>query len=123
MQAVGCAATLLLLRRNSCKLLDVQGASCIGDRGETAVRVEPFTSRGERSLDEWERLETLERMYKHGMEKVRGWMYKTLVMSPMQRDDAAQQICAYKRLCGKCGRVGHFAVACFASTKAAWLSS
>ena len=85
------------------------------------MRVEPFTSRGDKCLDQWERLETLERMYKHGVEKVRGWIYNTPVMSSNQREDATQQICAYKKLCSKCGRMGHFAAACYANAKAAWM--
>ena len=95
-----------------------QGASFTA--GKNAGRVDPFTRRGDRSLDEWERAETLERMYKHGIEKVRGWMFTTPVMSQDQHDNAFQQICASKKLCTKCGRSGHFAKNCFANSMAAW---
>ena len=82
--------------------------------------MEPFTSRGDKCLDQWERLETLERMYKHGIEKVRGWKFTTPVMSQDQHDNAFQQICASKKLCTKCGRGRHFSKNCFANSMAAW---
>ena len=59
-------------------------------------------------------------MLRHGIEKVRGWLYTTPVMSPDQREEAFRQICARKALCGTCGRPGHFAAQCFARGKAAW---
>ena len=89
--------------------------------GKEAVRVSPYTAPIPGHLEAWERAETLERMFRHGIEKVRGWIFTTPVMSQDQHDNAFQQICASKKLCTKCGRMGHFAAACYANTKAAWL--
>lgn len=97
-----------------------EGASCIGEKGATAVRVNPYTQPSYGELEMWERAETLERMFRHGIEKVRGWIYTTAVMSPDQRESAFQQICSCKKLCGKCGRSNHFSSGCFANAKAVW---
>ena len=59
-------------------------------------------------------------MHRHGIDKVRGWLYTTPVMSPDQREEAFRQVCARKGLCGTCGRGGHLAAQCFANGKAAW---
>ena len=88
--------------------------------GKDAVRVSPYTAPIPGHLEAWERAETLERMFRHGIEKVRGWMFTTPVMSQDQRDSAFEQICVYKKLCTTCGRGGHFAASCFANSKAQW---
>ena len=88
--------------------------------GKDAVRVSPYTAPIPGHLEAWERAETLERMFRHGIEKVRGWMFTTPVMSPDQRESAFEQICVYKKLCTTCGRGGHFAASCFANSKAQW---
>ena len=100
-----------------------QGAAFTAVLGPTAVRVPPLTSGSAKDLEAWERIETLERMHRHGVEKVRGWLYTTPVMSPDQREEAVKQICTRKGLCCTCGRYGHFTAQCFANTKAAWASA
>ena len=99
------------------------GASFTVDTGANAVRVDPLTSGQVTDMEAWERAETLERMYKYGINNVRGWMYVTPVLSPQQRDEAFQQICSRKKLCSTCGRSSHFSAQCFANGKAGWLSN
>jgi len=99
------------------------GASFTVDTGANAVRVDPLTSGQVTDLEAWERAETLERMYKHGINNVRGWIYVTPVLSPQQREEAFQQICSRKKLCSTCGRSSHFSAQCFANGKAGWLSN
>ena len=99
------------------------GASFTAELGSTSVSVAPFTMGQTTDLEAWERAETLERMHKHGINNVRGWVYVTPVMSPHQREDAFQQICARKQLCSTCGRPSHFAAQCFANGKATWALS
>ena len=99
------------------------GASFTAELGSTSVSTAPFTMGQTTDLEGWERAETLERMHKHGINNVRGWVYVTPVMSPQQREDAFQQICARKQLCSTCGRPSHFAAQCFANGKATWALS
>ena len=96
------------------------GASFTASLGETAVSVALMTRGSIEDLEAWERAETLERMYKHGIRNVRGWMFVTPVLSTEQQELAFQQICARKELCSICGRHTHFAAQCFANGRVAW---
>jgi hypothetical protein len=84
-------------------------------------RVAPNYTDGPRDdLESWERNETLTRIYKHGVERVRGWMFVSLDLTEQQRRDAFAQVCEKFDLCRRCGRNSHFADQCFARSKAAW---
>ena len=82
-------------------------------------RVAPLTPRCE-DLEAWERAETLARMYKHGIGRVRGWMYTSQEMSETQREHAFAQICEKHDLCRRCGNAGHFVADCIVRTRAMW---
>jgi predicted GIY-YIG superfamily endonuclease len=84
------------------------GASCA--RGKFR-RVPPLTASCE-DLEAWERAEVLARMKKHGIRKVRGWMYTNPDFTESQVDHAFSQVCEKYDLCRRCGRGGHFAVEC-----------
>lgn len=71
-------------------------------------------------LEAFERAETLFLMRKHGVEKVRGWLFSSPFLSEIQKADAFVQICERHDLCRRCGAAGHFASACFARHKASW---
>lgn len=81
-----------------------------------AVQVPTMTPMGE-DLESWERIETLERMFAFGIDKVRGWLYNVPELPPALRWHAWQQICCRKGLCLACGRKGHFASSCDGSPK------
>lgn len=74
-------------------------------------RVTPLTARAD-DFEAWERAETLARMRRHGIGRVRGWMYTAPDMGEAQRDHAYQQVCERFDLCRRCGREGHFAANC-----------
>ena len=97
-----------------------QGASFTAALGATAVREEPLTKDCGGDLEAWERAETLERMHKHGIVKVRGWIFTTPVMSPDQHEEAFRQVCSRKKLCATCGSYGHFASTCYKGARAQW---
>lgn len=88
------------------------GASCAKVEGEgRARRVLPLTQACE-DLEAWERAEVLARMRKHGIGRVRGWMYTSPELSEAQREHAFGQVCEKFDLCRRCGLRGHFAVDC-----------
>jgi hypothetical protein len=87
---------------------DGSGAACA--KG-ACRRVPPLTQPCE-DLEAWERAEVLARMLKHGVAKVRGWMYTSPELSEAQAEHAFKQVCEKYDLCRKCGRRGHFAAAC-----------
>ena len=74
-------------------------------------RVAPVTPR-QADTECWERTETLALMHRHGLGKVRGWLYTSRDLSPGQREHAFQQVCEKFDLCRTCGTAGHFAKAC-----------
>lgn len=88
------------------------GASCA--RGP-AKRVPPLTDECA-DHEAWERAETLARMRRHGVSRVRGWMYTTPHLSEAQRDHAFRQVCERLDLCRRCGGEGHFAASCARAT-------
>lgn len=63
-------------------------------------------------LESWERNETLEQMQRHGVERVRGWMYTSTELSEEQLDSIDSQIAEKYDLCRLCGQSGHFASQC-----------
>ncbi len=85
------------------------GASCA--RGGLR-RVAPVTPEMNGDLEAWERAETLARMFRHGISKVRGWMYTSPVLTDAEREHAFQQVCERHDLCRRCGLGGHFAAKC-----------
>jgi hypothetical protein len=87
---------------------DGSGAVCAKGK---CRRVAPLTPPCE-DLEAWERAEVLARMLKHGVGKVRGWMYTTPELSEAQTEHAFEQVCEKYDLCRRCGRRGHFAGGC-----------
>lgn len=83
-------------------------------------RLEVTEAGSEADLESWERNETLARMYKHGVDKVRGWMFTSVSLSAELKEQAFGQICEKYDLCRQCGRNTHFADKCFARSKAFW---
>ena len=94
-----------------------EGTQCLSGR---VRRLEVGEAGTERDLESWERNETLARMYKHGVDKVRGWMFTSARLSAEQEEQAFGQICEKYDLCRQCGRNTHFADKCFARSRAFW---
>ena len=95
------------------------GAVCTQD----ATRIE-YVSRipcqSLKELDDMERKETLDRMYKYGINQVRGWKFSTKVLSEAHKQQALEDICCRFNLCLKCGETKHFVGECRSKTKAKW---
>ena len=94
-----------------------------GYHGRTATlcREGARTTGSTADLESWERNEVLERMYRGGMDSVRGWRYtRTGPLSADERRSAKGDIVEKYDLCRRCGRNSHFAPACFARSPAAW---
>ena len=83
-------------------------------------RLPPYQSGSAEDLESWERNETLARMYRHGINRVRGWMFTSTSLSKEQEEEAFRQICEKYDLCRRCGRNSHFAEKCFANGRAEW---
>jgi predicted GIY-YIG superfamily endonuclease len=89
--------------------------------GDVLRRESNLTMGSAEDLESWERNEVLARMYRHGMESVRGWRYTR--QGPLTADEkvsARNDIMEKFDLCRKCGRNNHFADNCFARTQADW---
>ena len=85
------------------------------------VREKPVTSGSASDLESWERNEVLTRMYRHGMDSVRGWRYTSRsALSTEECISARDDIMEKFDLCRRCGRNTHFASACFAKSSAFW---
>jgi len=71
---------------------------------------------------DWPRLEedkrVCELMITHGMDNVRGGTYSKLKMNQQEVDALSQKLRHAENACLRCGRMGHFASACFANTNA-----
>lgn len=74
-------------------------------------RVSPQTAPSA-DWESWERSETLYLMHKHGVDKIRGWMYTKCFLSDDERRHASLQICEKYDLCRRCGVKGHFIEEC-----------
>ena len=86
----------------------------------TIRKLPTITSGPKDDMESWERNETLEQMYQKGIQKVRGWMFTTSVLTEKQEEDAFKQICEKYDLCRKCGHNNHFADRCYAKKRAEW---
>jgi predicted GIY-YIG superfamily endonuclease len=64
--------------------------------------------------DKW----TKEYMSKHGIDKVRGGSYVQIELSEFHTDALKMEIWGAKDKCTTCGRAGHFAKNCYATTDA-----
>ena len=64
--------------------------------------------------DKW----TKEYMSKHGIDNVRGGSYVQIELSEFHTDALKMEIWAAKDKCTTCGRAGHFAKNCYATTDA-----
>jgi hypothetical protein len=72
-------------------------------------------------LESWERNEVLTRMYRHGMESVRGWKYTRKGPLTMEENISARNDIMEKfDLCRRCGHNNHFVDRCFAKSPAFW---
>jgi len=79
--------------------------------------IAPLTSAPGNDWESFERNETLAQMLKHGIEKVRGWMYTAPKLTENEEDAIKSQLCEKYDLCRKCGQAGHFAAQCRARPK------
>ena len=85
------------------------------------VREQTMTTGSTNDLESWERNEVLTRMYRHGMDSVRGWRYTTRGALAMDNLISARNDIIEKfDLCRRCGRNSHFADRCFARSPAFW---
>jgi hypothetical protein len=71
-------------------------------------------------LSSWERNETLSAMYLKGINQVRGWIYSSTNLNPIEKCHAFQQVCEKFDLCRKCGRHTHCAFECRSKSVAYW---
>jgi hypothetical protein len=72
-------------------------------------------------LESWERNEVLTRMYRSGMDSVRGWRYtRKGPLSMEEKISARNDIMEKFDLCRRCGHNNHFVDKCFARTPAFW---
>tara|TARA_B100002051_G_C16719267_1_gene631339 strand:- start:175 stop:732 length:558 start_codon:yes stop_codon:yes gene_type:complete len=70
----------------------------------------------------WELSETLEQMYVHGINNVRGSMFtKPFELSKEEKIMAAQLYCEKHNLCRNCGEPGHFINQCKNEKVAPWV--
>ena len=99
------------------------GASAWCAKGGTArARREAPCTPPMRDLNLWEQKETVEQMLRHGCNRVRGWEFTQC--APLTRGQLAtleSLVFGSRDACRKCGRAGHFAARCYATTLAPWL--
>lgn len=99
------------------------GASAWCAKGGTArARREAPCTPPMQDLNLWEQKETVEQMLRHGCNRVRGWEFTQC--APLTRDQLAtleSLVFGSRDACRKCGRAGHFASRCYATTLAPWL--
>lgn len=96
------------------------GAACAKGKCKRVPTITPACD----DLEAWERSEVLARMRRHGIQRVRGWMYTNRELSEAQAEHAFSQVCEKYDLCRRCGGRGHFAKECKAnagsSARPAW---
>ena len=85
--------------------------ACTADWGKPR-EIAPITSRLDADHESWERNETLEQMQRHGMERVRGWMYTSPELTEEAQESIASQLCKKYDCCRLCGLKGHLVSAC-----------
>ena len=91
------------------------------NRPDVLRRESVLTQGSTNDLESWERNEVLTRMYREGMESVRGWRYTR--RGPLTMDEkisARNDIIEKFDLCRRCGLDSHFADKCFARSTAYW---
>ena len=99
------------------------GGSAWTKKYQPLVQIDPITNATE-DLESWERAETLERMWQHGIDNVRGWGYtSTDGISEFERESIFRQLIERKDLCRKCGREGHMMAQCAYRDVAPWVGS
>ena len=120
-------------------LQDPSGRIYVGKSNDRALRIQqhrdgqgtlflsgalteiPLSTTGSpNDLESWERNETLSQMYLKGIDNVRGWIFTSLTLPPIQKRQAYLQVCEKFDLCRKCGRHTHFAYECRAKSVAYW---
>jgi hypothetical protein len=72
-------------------------------------------------LESFERAETLDRMWQHGVENVRGWQYTSQKFTEFEYESIFRQMCERKDLCRKCGGAGHMISSCSSLKLAPWI--
>lgn len=88
---------------------------------ERLIQERPLTTGSTDDLESWERNEVLTRMYRYGMDSVRGWRYtRKDYLTSKERQSARNDIMEKFDLCRRCGRNSHFANSCYARSPAEW---
>jgi hypothetical protein len=92
------------------------------DINQAALNRETTITTGSKDdLESWERNEVLTRMYRFGMESVRGWRYtRKGELTTQEKTSARNDIMEKFDLCRRCGHNNHFANKCFAKSSAFW---
>jgi hypothetical protein len=85
-----------------------QHAQSKGSLTEIPIITKPIVN----DFESWERNETLAQMKRHGIEKVRGWMYTSDVLTKSDITSIQEQMREKYDLCRICGKSGHFASDC-----------
>ena len=97
-----------------------EGAACLDGSTTPLHAVPPLTCGDAGDLEAWERNETLERMRRFGIGKVRGWLFVSKQLSMAQGAEAFRQVCERFDLCRRCGRESHLANTCVARAAVDW---
>lgn len=91
-------------------------------KGSLIQRLELLCPDEKNDLEDWLRCEVLSRMYKYGIQNVRGWMFyqEEATLCSFQIRSAFNQVCYRFRLCNQCGGEGHSDASCISNTYATW---
>jgi hypothetical protein len=94
----------------------------MNEKGPGVLAIEnTITSGSANDLESWERNEVLTRMYRYGMDSVRGWRYtRSGNLTTEEKMSARNDIMEKFDLCRRCGHNNHFVDKCFARSPAAW---
>jgi hypothetical protein len=96
------------------------GASAWTRLHKPIERLEPI-NQNFGDVESLERAETLDRMWIHGIENVRGWQFTTRDLKEFDYEMIFRQLCERKDLCRQCGRQDHMADTCKHDTLAGWV--